>query len=80
MSDEPMASPCGVVVSIRGSVVDAQFSGQLPSVFSILRCGTKEAIVIEVMEQIDQDRVRGIALTATQGLARGMTVNRGATS
>ena len=74
MSDEPMAPHCGVVVSIRGSVVDAQFSGQLPSVFSILRCGTKEAIVIEVMEQIDQDRVRGIALTATQGLARGMTV------
>jgi F-type H+-transporting ATPase subunit beta len=74
MSDEHATSNYGVVLSIRGSVVDAQFSGLLPSVFSILRCGRKEATVIEVMEQIDPHRVRGIALTATQGLARGMTV------
>ena len=31
-------------------------------------------IFIEVMGQLDARRVRGIALTATQGLARGMTV------
>ena len=74
MSDEHEASNFGVISSIRGSVVDAHFPGLLPSVFSILRCGTKEAIVVEVMEQIDQHRVRGIALTATQGLARGMVV------
>jgi len=74
MSDEHATSNYGVVLSIRGSVVDAQFSGLLPSVFSILRCGRKESTVIEVMEQIDPHRVRGIALTATQGLARGMTV------
>ena len=74
MSDEHSASTFGTVLSIRGSVVDAQFPGLLPSVFSILRCGKKESTVIEVMEQIDQHRVRGIALTATQGLARGMAV------
>jgi F-type H+-transporting ATPase subunit beta len=74
MSDEHMTFNVGVVVSIRGSVVDAQFSERLPFVFSILRCGTNESTIIEVMEQIDQHRVRGIALTATQGLARGMTV------
>ncbi len=74
MSDEHEASNFGVVSSVRGSVVDAQFPGLLPSVFSILRCGTNEAIVVEVMEQIDEHRVRGIALTATQGLARGMAV------
>ena len=74
MSDEQTTFNVGVVVSIRGSVVDVQFSVRLPSVFSILRCGVDDSTVIEVMEQIDHHRVRGIALTATQGIARGMTV------
>ena len=75
MSAVYAATNFGVVVSIRGSVVDAHFPLLLPAVFSILRCGSKESIVIEVMEQVDKHRVRGIALTATQGLARGMTVS-----
>ena len=74
MSHEQTTFNVGVVVSIRGSVVDVQFSVRLPSVFSILRCGVDDSTVIEVMEQIDHHRVRGIALTATQGIARGMTV------
>jgi len=74
MPDEVAPPEFGAVVSVRGSVVDVQFAGVLPSVFSILRCGKNEAIVVEVMEQLDLHRVRGIALTATQGLARGMTV------
>ena len=36
--------------------------------------GVDESILIEVMEQLDATHVRGIALTATQGLARGMAV------
>jgi F0F1-type ATP synthase beta subunit len=39
-----------------------------------LRRGTNESTVIEVMEQIDQDCVRGIALTAIRGIARVMPV------
>ncbi|MBB5061488.1 F0F1-type ATP synthase beta subunit [Granulicella aggregans] len=74
MSDEHAIPHTGSVISIRGSVVDVLFPGRLPSVFSILRCGTNESIVIEVMEQLDERRVRGIALTVTQGLARGMVV------
>ena len=40
------------------------------------RCCTREEgnIVIEVLAQLDAHRVRGIALTPTQGLARGMAV------
>ena len=64
----------GIVLSIRGSVVDTRFKAALPPVFSILRCGPNESIVIEVMEQVGNHTVRGIALTATQGLARGMIV------
>jgi F-type H+-transporting ATPase subunit beta len=64
----------GQVVSIRGSVIDVHFDEKLPSVFSVLHAGADDKIVIEVMEQLGEHRVRGVALTPTQGLARGMTV------
>jgi F-type H+/Na+-transporting ATPase subunit beta len=64
----------GVVVSVRGSVVDMRFDGHLPPVYSILQAGAKGQIVIEVLAQRDGHYVRGIALTPTQGLARGMVV------
>ncbi len=64
----------GTVVSIRGSVVDVRFDKLLPSIFSILITGDNEQIVIEVLAQRDAFHVRGIALTPTGGLARGMTV------
>jgi F-type H+-transporting ATPase subunit beta len=45
----------------------------LPPIYSLLRA--KEGkIAIEVLAQLDAHRVRGIALTPTQGLARGMAV------
>jgi len=64
----------GVVVSVRGSVVDIRFDEQLPPIYTVLRTGPEKQIVIEVLSQLDAHRVRGIALTPTQGLARGMAV------
>lgn len=64
----------GVVVSIRGSVVVARFAKCLPAIYSLLRAGQEREIAIEVLSQLDEHRVRGIALTPTQGLARGMVV------
>jgi F-type H+-transporting ATPase subunit beta len=64
----------GVVVSVRGSVVDVRFDGRLPPIYSVLRVGDNGRIVIEVQAQLDARHVRGIALTPTQGLARGMAV------
>ena len=64
----------GSVVSVRGSVVDVEFARSLPPIQSVLRAGDGGRIVIEVMTQLDEHRVRGIALTPTQGLARGMPV------
>jgi len=61
-------------VSVRGSVVDVRFDNQLPPIYTVLRTGDQQRIVIEVLAQLDAHRVRGIALTPTQGLARGMTV------
>ena len=61
----------GTITAVRGSVVDVHFENDLPSVYTLLRVGK---IVIEVLTQLDQHQVRGIALTPTQGLARGMQV------
>jgi len=64
----------GAVVAVRGSVVDVRFDQGLPPIYSVLHAGADGEIVIEVMGQLDARRVRGIALTPTQGLARGMPV------
>ena len=64
----------GVVVSVRGSVVDIWFERRLPAIYTILYAGDDREIVIEVLAQRDARHVRGIALTPTQGLARGMKV------
>ena len=74
MRSEAPSSNHGAVVAVRGSVVDVRFDRCLPPIFSVLRAGADREIVVEVMTQIDASRVRGIALTPTQGLARGMPV------
>jgi F-type H+-transporting ATPase subunit beta len=70
------ASPnnIGTVVSVRGSVVDAHFSPQLPSYLNRLNAGEDGAVVIEVVAHLNAEMVRGIALTSTSGLARGTRV------
>jgi F-type H+-transporting ATPase subunit beta len=74
METTTTSSNLGVVASVRGSVVDIRFDGALPPVNSVLRAGMEKQIVIEVLAQRDARHVRGIALTPTQGLARGMAV------
>jgi F-type H+/Na+-transporting ATPase subunit beta len=77
MSDDPTPSDArshGRVVSVRGSVVDVRFESDLPPIYTVLRAGADRQIVIEVLAQLDANHVRGIALTPTQGLARGMSV------
>ncbi|NOT67221.1 MAG: F0F1 ATP synthase subunit beta [Methylophilaceae bacterium] len=73
MKNKPTLQNLGRVVSVRGSVVDSWFDGCLPPIHSLLQARAGE-IVIEVLVQLDVHRVRGIALTPTQGLARGMAV------
>lgn len=74
MKDGKSNRHCGVITSVRGSVVDARFDDALPQIRSVLHTGQDGQIVIEVLSQRDATHVRGIALTPTQGLARGMSV------
>ncbi|PKN43284.1 MAG: F0F1 ATP synthase subunit beta [Deltaproteobacteria bacterium HGW-Deltaproteobacteria-18] len=65
----------GLVTAVRGSVVDVRFDSGLPAIRNILRAGKDGRIVIEVMSHLDGEHVRCIALTPTQGLARGMAAH-----
>jgi F-type H+/Na+-transporting ATPase subunit beta len=73
MKNKTSPSNLGAVVSVHGSVVDIRFDAHLPPIYSLLHAKEGE-IAIEVLAQLDAHRVRGIALTPTQGLARGMAV------
>jgi F-type H+/Na+-transporting ATPase subunit beta len=72
---QPVQANLGTVVSVRGSVVDVRFDTRLPPIYTVLRAGDEGRIVIEVLAQRDSHHVRGVALTPTQGLARGMAVH-----
>ena len=77
MNREPAGRQDGVIVAIRGSVVDMRFEGTLPAFPSLLRAGDGGRVArvsIEALAQRDARHVRGIALSPTQGLARGMPV------
>lgn len=64
----------GKIISVRGSVVDIKFETKLPPINTVVYAGDNDQIIIEVQEQRNAQHVRGIALTPTQGLARGMVV------
>ncbi|TDB68043.1 F0F1 ATP synthase subunit beta [Arundinibacter roseus] len=66
-------STVGKIISVRSSVVDVRFQTDLPAIHTLLRAGDMDEIAFEVMTQLDSKTVRCIALTPTQGLARGMS-------
>ncbi len=71
MSDKKI----GKIASIRGIVVDVQFDGEyIPSIYEALKTNTKnsdwEHVVIEVLQQLEDWLVRGIAMTSTDWLKR----------
>jgi F-type H+-transporting ATPase subunit beta len=64
----------GTITAIRSSIVDVHFPRRLPDIHNRLNAGNNGEIIIEVLTQLDAKTVRGIALTSTQGLARGTQV------
>jgi len=68
----------GTVVQVIGAVVDVHFSGELPSIYNALEIPMERAdgqswtLVCEVQQHLGDDRVRAVAMDATDGLARGV--------
>ncbi|KKS65622.1 MAG: ATP synthase subunit beta, partial [Parcubacteria group bacterium GW2011_GWC2_42_6] len=67
----------GEIKQIIGPVVDVYFDGELPEIYSALwtKKQSGETVVLEVEQQLPGNIVRTVAMGATDGLRRGMTVN-----
>ena len=66
----------GKIVQVIGTVIDAEFPPQdLPAIFNALELDAPGGrLVLEVEQQVGNNWVRCLALGATEGVARGMTV------
>lgn len=69
-----MMNDRGSIISIRGSVVDVSFPKSLPEPRCLLKAIDDGRVALEVMTYLSSEIVRTIALTPTQGLARGSQV------
>ncbi len=71
---EQAAGAVGRVIAITGPVVDVEFpAGQLPAIFNAVRIeGPDGAVVCEVQQHLGNNWVRTVAMTTTDGLARGI--------
>ena len=65
----------GVVVAVRGPVLDVRFPPPLPAINDALQVAFGErALVAEVQSHVDPTTVRALALADTNGLSRGAPV------
>ncbi len=67
----------GRVVAVRGAVVDVAFApSALPRLGDALEVAwdRPDSLIVEVQAHLDEATVRGVALQATAGLKRGVTV------
>jgi len=69
------ASRVGKVIEIKGVVIDAVFPHELPEIYSALSIQMDgRELIAEVQQHLGDDRVRAVAMDATDGLARGVDV------
>jgi F-type H+-transporting ATPase subunit beta len=76
------AQKIGKVVQVIGPVVDVEFAGgDLPAIYNAVRImsdpgdpGDKIDVVAEVEQHLGENRVRTVAMKATDGMRRGMRV------
>ena len=69
-------SDTGKLLEIKGVVVDAVFPGKLPEIYHALRIPRPDGtdLIAEVQQHLGDDRVRAVAMDATDGIARGTDV------
>ena len=72
----------GKVIQIRGPVIDVEFPpGDLPDIYNALEIkrpsdegseGADDTLVVEVQQHLGNNWVRAVAMSTTDGLARGL--------
>ncbi|HEV8249845.1 MAG TPA: F0F1 ATP synthase subunit beta [Gaiellaceae bacterium] len=80
-ANEKTSQNVGKLLEIRGVVVDALFTEQLPEINTALEIEIPgsdgegpRSLVAEVQQHLGDDRVRAVAMDSTDGLARGTDV------
>src|SRR5262245_60975489 len=75
------AQRTGKVVQVIGPVIDIEFTGGLPEIYSAVRIvsdgsggSEKIDVVAEVEQHLGENRVRAVAMKPTDGMTRGMQV------
>ncbi len=75
------AQRIGKVVQVIGPVIDIEFTGGLPEIYNAVRIVSeggpgieKIDVVAEVEQHLGENRVRAVAMKATDGMTRGMKV------
>src|SRR5215213_4121379 len=69
----------GTVEEVQGVVVEVSFTGHLPEIYNALEVEfdddkERDRLVLEVQQHLGDERVRTVAMDATDGLARGTRV------
>lgn len=75
----------GKIIQVIGPVVDVEFlQGQLPNIYNAITIEQPEdlhaglpaiRLTLEVAQHLGENRVRGVAMSSTDGLVRGMPVH-----
>jgi F-type H+-transporting ATPase subunit beta len=67
----------GEVVQVIGAVIDVRFPDEIPAIYNALKVRIGEEgneVICEVQQHLGDDKVRAVAMDATDGLARGTEV------
>ena len=74
------ATKTGEVTQVIGPVVDVKFDGgEVPSIYNAVKIDYDKEnihITLEVAQHLGDQTVRAVAMSSTDGLRRGMTVDR----
>src|SRR5689334_21614639 len=77
MPDQNNGQNVGKVIEIRGVVIDAVFTDNLPEIYTALRIALPDGkgdLIAEVQQHLGDDRVRAVAMDSTDGIPRGVDV------
>ena len=69
-----MTKQLGTITQIVGVVIDVEFKGDLPAIYDALIITGDTTVTLEVAQHLDENTVRAIALSSTDGLKRGQEV------
>jgi len=72
MASTATKSKLGKVTQVVGVVVDAEFEGELPAIYSALKGEVDgKELLLEVAQHLSESSVRAVALGSTDGMVRG---------